>query len=126
MFAQGQYTWGKNVLGFSGSGSQTDHYLNPVVPQNFTNTGTLGDFSVNYQRDLTPNDRLNFIVRYELSRYQLPNEIVQQTWCYPPGHRGPPCQRQNANNFETMAIANYRHIFSPKVVGDFRAMVRNN
>jgi hypothetical protein len=127
IFAQGQYTWGKNVLGFSGSGSQTDHYLNPVVPQNYTNTGTLGDFSANYQRDLTPNDRLNFIVRYELSRYQLPNEIVQQTWCYAPGQSvGPPCQQQNANNFETMAIANYRHIFSPNVVGDFRAMVRNN
>ncbi len=28
-FAQGQYTWGKNALGFSASGAQTDHYLNP-------------------------------------------------------------------------------------------------
>ncbi|MGC2108165.1 MAG: TonB-dependent receptor [Candidatus Korobacteraceae bacterium] len=127
IFAQGQYTWGKNVLGFTGSGAQTDRYLNPVVPQNYTNTGTIGDYSVNYQRDLTPNDRLNFIVRYELSRYLLPNEMVQQTGCYPPGQtQGPPCQQQNANNFETMAIANYRHIFSPNVVGDFRAMARNN
>jgi hypothetical protein len=128
IFAQGQFSWGKNVLGFSGSGAQTDHYLNPVVPQNFTNTGTTGDFSANYQRDLTPNDRLNFIVRYELSRYLLPNEMVQQTGCYPtPGVPvGSPCQQQNANNFETMAILNYRHIFSPKVLGDFRTMVRNN
>ena len=39
---------------------------------------------------------------------------------------GPPCQQQNANNFETMAVASYQHIFSPKVIGDFRAMVRNN
>ena len=44
-FAQGQYVWGKNTFGASASGSMTDHYLNPVVPQNFTNTGTLGDFS---------------------------------------------------------------------------------
>jgi hypothetical protein len=127
IFAQGQYSWGKNVLGFTASGAQTDHYLNPVVPENFTNAGTVGDFSVNYQRDLTPNDRINFIARYELSRYLLPNEIVQQTWCYAPGQAtGPPCQQQDANNFETMAIANYRHIFSPKVVGDFRVMARNN
>ena len=127
IFAQGQYTWGKNVLGFTGSGVQSDHYLNPVVPQNYTNSGTIGDFSVNYQRDLTPNDRLNFIFRYALSRYELPNEIVQQTWCYAPGQTtGPPCQQQNANNFEPMAIANYRHIFSSNVVGDFRGMVRNN
>jgi hypothetical protein len=126
-FAQGQYSWGKNVLGFTASGGQTDHYLNPVVPQNYTNTGTTGDFSVNFQRDFTPKDRFDFIGRYELSRYQLPNEIVQQTWCYAPGQTsGPPCQRQNANNFEPMAIASWRHIFSPDVVSDFRLMARNN
>ena len=66
-------------------------------------------------------------MRYELSRYLQPNEIVQQTSCYAPGQtQGPPCQQQNANNFETMAIANYRHIFSSNVVGDFRFMARNN
>ncbi len=127
IFAQGEYAWGKNVLGFSSSGALTDHYLNPVVPENYTNTGTIGDFSANYQRDLTPNDRINFIARYELSRYLQPNEIVQQTWCYAPGQtQGPPCQQQNGNNFETMAMANYRHIFSSNVVGDFRFMARNN
>jgi Carboxypeptidase regulatory-like domain/TonB-dependent Receptor Plug Domain len=126
-FAQAQYSWGKNVLGFTASGAQTDHYLNPVVPENFTNSGTTGDFSVNYQRDLTPNDRLNFIVRYALSRYQLPNEMVQQTWCLPPGATaGGPCQQQDANNFEPMAIASYRHIFSPNVVADFHGMARYN
>jgi hypothetical protein len=126
-FTQMQYAWGKNIFGFSASGAETAHYLNPVVPENYTNSGTIGDFSVNYQRDLTPNDRLNFIARYELSRYQLPNEIVQQNWCYPPGAiEGLPCQRQNANNFETMGVVTYRHIFSSNVVGDFRGMLRNN
>ena len=52
-FASGQYQWGKNVLGASASGDMTSHYLNPVVPQNFTNKGTTGDFSVRYERDLT-------------------------------------------------------------------------
>ena len=127
MFAMGQFTWGKNAFGFTASGARTNHYLNPVVPENYTNSGTLGDFSVNYQRDLTTDDRLNVIARYALSRYQLPNEIVQQTWCYPPGVvTGPPCQQQNANNFEPMLIANYRHIFSPNMVGNFSGMVRNN
>ena len=126
-FAQGQFIWGKNTLGFSASGAGTDHYLNPVVPQNFTNQGTTGDFSANYERDFTPSDRLSLIVRHELSRYALPNEQVQQTWCYAPGQlTGPPCQLQNANNFETMGIASYRHIFSPNIVADFRGMVRNN
>jgi len=124
-FAQSQYVWGKNTFGASASGSMTDHYLNPVVPQNFTNIGTLGDFSVHYERDLTPDDRLSLIVRHELSRYDLPNEQVQQTWCHP-AVQEPPCQRQTADNFETMGIISYQHTFSPNAVGDFRGMVRDN
>ena len=126
-FAQGQLTWGKNTLGFSASGAGTDHYLNPVVPQNFTNNGTTGDFAISYERDLTSKDRLRLIVRREFSRYALPNEQVQQTWCYPTGQLdGPPCQLQTANNFETMGIASYQHTFSSNVLADFRGMVRNN
>src|SRR6202042_1135009 len=90
-FAKAQYGWGKNTLGGSASGSMTDHYLNPVVPQNFSNTGTLGDFSGRYQRELTENDRLSLSVRHALSRYDLPNEQVQQA----------AGQRQTADNIET-------------------------
>lgn len=115
-FGQGQYAWGKNTLGASASGSMTDHYLNPVVPQNFSNTGTLGDFSANYQRDLTPRDRINFILRHELSRYDIPNEQVQQA----------AGQRQTADNFETMGIVSYQHTFSSNAVADLRGMVRDN
>ena len=115
-FGQGQYVWGKNTFGASASGSMTDHYLNPVVPQNFSNTGTLGDFSANYQRNLTPNDRLNFIVRHEVARYDIPNEFLQQA----------AGQRQTADNVETMGIASYQHIFSSHVVADLRGMVRDN
>src|ERR1700722_12733677 len=114
--AQGQYGWGKNTLGASASGSTTDHYLNPVVPQNYTNSGTLGDFSVNYERDLTSKDRLRFIVRHEFSRYELPNEQVQEA-------NG---QLQTADNVETMGIASYQHTFSSNAVADFRAAVRDN
>lgn len=115
-FGQGQYVWGKNAFGASASGSMTDHYLNPVVPQNFSNTGTLGDFSAHYERNLTPNDRLGFIVRHEIARYDIPNEMVQQA----------AGQRQTADNIETMGIASYQHIFSSRVVADAHAMVRDN
>jgi TonB-dependent Receptor Plug Domain len=114
--AQGQYLWGKNVFGGSASGSMTDHYLNPVVPQDYSNTGTLGDFSVNYERDLTSRDRLRFIVRHELSRYDIPNEQIQQA----------AGQRQTADNIETMGIASYEHIFSTHALADLRGMVRDN
>jgi hypothetical protein len=126
-FADAQYVWGKNTFGGSASGSMTDHYLNPVVPQNFTNTGTLGDFSAHYQRDLTSKDRLSLIVRHELSRYELPNEQVQQTWCFAPGQvSGPPCQLQNAQNIETIGIVSYEHTFSTDIVASLRGMVRDN
>ncbi len=115
-FAKGQYTWGRNTLSASGDGSRTDHYLNPVVTQNYSNTGTLGDFAVNYRRELTPNDKLSMSVRHELSRYDIPNEQVQQV----------AGQRQNADNIETMGIVSYQHIFSPNTTGEAAGMVRDN
>ncbi len=115
-FAKAQYSWGSNSLGVSASGSVTDHYLNPVVPENYSNTGTLGDFSVNYERDLTSKDRIRFIVRHELSRYDIPNELVQQA----------AGQLQQADNIETMGTMSYQHTFSSNAVADFRGMVRDN
>ena len=115
-YATGQYAWGKNIVGVTADGNMTEHYLNPPVPENFTNTGTTGDFSLNYERDLTPDDRLSMSVRHELARYQIPNEQVQQA----------AGQTQNAGNFETIGIISYQHIFSPDLVGDFRGMVRND
>jgi len=115
-FGQAQYVWGKNAFGASASCSMTDHYLNPVVPQNFSNTGTLGDFSTRYERNFTPSDRLSFIVRHEIARYDIPNEMVQQG----------AGQRQTADNIETMGVASYQHIFSSSVVADVRGMVRDN
>jgi hypothetical protein len=112
----GQYAWGKNIFGASASGSMTDHYLNPVIPQNYTNSGTLGDFSVNYERDVTSKDRLRFIVRHEFSRYELPNEQIQEA----------SGQLQTADNIETMGIASYQHTFSSNAVADIRGMVRDN
>jgi len=126
-FVQGQYAWGKNTFGGSASGGMTSHYLNPVVPENYTNTGTVADFSLRYARDFTPRDRFSVNVRHEVSRYDLPNEQVQQNWCDAPGQTsGGPCQRQNADNFETMGIFSYDHTFSPNVVADFDGMLRNN
>ena len=115
-FAMGQYQWGKNTFGVSASGDMTDRYLNPVVPQNFANTGTTGDFAIRYERDLTDHDRLSLSLRHELSRFELPNEQIQQA----------AGQLQNADNFETMGIVAYQHIFSPNVIADLRGMVRDN
>ncbi|HLZ39899.1 MAG TPA: TonB-dependent receptor [Candidatus Sulfotelmatobacter sp.] len=115
-FAQGQYAWKGNTLGASASGSMTSHYLNPVVPENYTNNGTTGDFSLHYERDITTKDRLGLIARHDFSRFQIPNELVQQ-------EAG---QRQYGDNFETMGIVSYQHVFSENTLGAVRGMVRDN
>ena len=126
-FAQGQYVWGKNTFGGSASGSMTDHYLNPVVPQNYTNTGTLGRFfralraRSHFERSAQPYRPARAFALRIAKRASAAN-MVPRPW---PGLR-PPCQLQNAHNFETMGIVSYQHTFSPDVVADFRGMVRDN
>ncbi len=140
-----QYTWGKNTLGVNGSGNMTAHYLNPVVPENYTNNGTTARFGGNYERDLTDKDRLTFSVIHELARYQIPNELVQQNGAYlpnqdndngcppvPPDQEPPDCvfipggQLQTGGNFETMGSIAYQRIFSPDAMGWVHFMARNN
>jgi TonB dependent receptor len=124
-FAGAQNSWGRNTLSASASGNRTARYLNPVVPENFTNRGTTADFSLGYDRDVSTQDRITLSVRHELSRYEIPNERLQQF----PELRTPPSptsQLQTADNFETMGIGSYQHIFSPDIVMNVRGMVRDN
>jgi hypothetical protein len=142
---QDQYTWNKNTFGLSASGNMTGHYLNPVVPENYTNNGTTGSFSMSYERELTPKDRVTLIVRHELARYQIPNELAQQNGAYlpdannttgcppvPPGDEPGDCvfvpggQLQTGDNFETMGSIAYQHIFSSDSIGVLRGMSRDN
>ncbi|HEY6414049.1 MAG TPA: TonB-dependent receptor [Edaphobacter sp.] len=115
-YGQMQEMWGRNTLGFTAAGSMTSRYLNPVVPENYTNRGTLGDFSARYERDLSAKDRLSFSVRHEFSRFLIPNELVQE-------QAG---QIQNGDNFETMGTVQYQHTFSADSLGTVAGMVRDN
>ena len=124
-FASTQDSWGPNTLGASASGNMTARYLNPVVPENYTNRGTTADFSLSYERDVGVKDRLTLSVRHELARYEIPNEEIQQF----PQLRNPPGttpQLQTGGDFETMGIASYQHIFSPDILINIRGMGRDN
>ncbi len=142
---QDQYTWKKDTLGLSASGDMTSHYLNPVVPENYTNDGTTGSFSLSYEREITPKDRLTVIARHELARYEIPNELVQQNGAYlpnannttgcppaPPADEPSDCvfipggQLQTGDNFETMGTMAYQHIISQNTLGALRGMTRDN
>jgi hypothetical protein len=140
-----QYTWKRNTLGLSASGNMTGHYLNPVVPENFTDNGTAGSFSASYERQFTPKDHLTVIARHDLARYEVPNELVQQNGAYlpdgdndtgcppvPPADEPDDCvfipggQLQTGGNFETMGNVAYQHIFSADAIGALRGMARDN
>jgi len=123
-FASLQDSWGHNTIGASASGNMTARYLNPVVPENYTNRGTTGSFALSYDRDINTKDRLTLSVRHELSHYQIPNQLLQQF----PQLQNPPGatpQLQTAGNFETMGIASYQHIFSPNLLINIRGMGRD-
>src|SRR5271157_3511241 len=111
-----QYLDGKNTLGVTAAGAMTGRYLSPPVPENYTNHGTAGDFSGLYERDLTSSDRLSLMFRHELSRFDIPNEYVQQA-------EG---QRQEGDIFENLGLFSYQHLFSADTVGNFAGMVRDN
>lgn len=131
-FGKSQYTWGRNALGGTASASRTDHYLNPVTPQNYTNTGNVRDLSGQYEFDPSANDRLRFTLRREAARYQIPNEQVQEDpqlvteLGQPAPPQGTPSQLQTNGNFETMGTASYRHIFTQNLVMDARDMARTS
>jgi hypothetical protein len=141
--SQDEYTWKKNTVGFTGAGNMTDHYLNTPTPENYTNNGTTGDFSLSYERQFTPKDHLTMIASHELARYGIPNELVQQNGAYVPNENNivgcsgpdptedncvyiPGGQLQNSDNFETMGIVSYEHIFSSKTLGALRGTSRDN
>jgi len=130
--SQDEYSWKANTIGVSASGNMTSHYLNPVVPENYTNNGTTGSFALSYERDFTQKDRLTLIVRHALSRFEVPNELVQQNGGLVPNADGSGFvaitggQRQDGDNFETMGSVSFQHIFSSDAIGWLRGMVRDN
>jgi hypothetical protein len=142
---QDQYTRGKNTFGVSASGNMTNHYLNPVVPENYTNDGTVASFAGSFERDLTEKDRLTVLFRHELARYAIPNELVQQNGAWlpdsdndtgcppvPPDQEPSDCvyipggQLQNGDNYESMGSVAYQHIFSSDAIASLRGMARGN
>src|ERR1700737_3230267 len=112
----GQDARRKDAVSFTVNGARTDRFLNPPVAQNYSNRATTGDFSVRYERDFSDSDRLGLVVRHGLSRFEVPNEQLQQA----------AGQRQDRANLETMGILSYQRLFTPNLLGDLRLMVRDD
>lgn len=114
-YGMSQYGWGRNTASVSANLAHTHRYLDPPVEDNFTNSGTGSNVTAHFERELTDADRLGVIVRHGQSRFQVPNERLQQD----------AGQRQDRNSQETGAQFSYQHIFSADVLGDLRGLVRD-
>jgi hypothetical protein len=114
-FLEGLYGFSANTLTFSISGAETDHFLDPPATQNYTNHGTTASALAHYERDIDDTNRFGVIVSREQSKFLVPNEVPQE-------EAG---QRQDRQSFATSAQFSYQHIFSPNILGNFRAMTRD-
>jgi len=109
------YSSSRTSIDVVAGAASTDRYLDPPVEENYTNHGSTAHAAVHLDRDLTDADRLGIIVRYGQSRFQVPNERVQQ-------EAG---QDQTRQSRETTAQFSYQRVASDNVVIDVRAMVRD-
>ena len=109
------YGRAQDQIAFSGYGFRSDRYLDPPVPENFTNTGQAGGFSGSYEKDFSDRDRLRISVTHDLSRFLVPNYLIQQA----------AGQRQEVANNETDGQISFQHLVSPDVVFSASGSVRD-
>ena len=114
-YARLQDHWGGNTLTLSGNAGATDWFLNPPVLQDFTNRGTDGALTLQYERDLDARDRVTVSLRHDQSRFLVPNELLQEL----------AAQRQDRGNNETLGTISFQHIFTANLLTDLRVMARS-
>jgi outer membrane cobalamin receptor len=110
------YAREKDRYSLSGDGFHTDRYLDPPVLENFTNTANNGGISGSYERELSDRDRLRVSVTHDLSRFLVPNYLVQQS----------AGQRQNIANTETSGQVSLQHLISPDLLLSVSGNVRDS
>ena len=114
-YGRAQIGFGRNVVSLTADGAHTSWFENPPVLQNYTNHGTAADFAGRYERDLTEHDSFTLAVRHELSRFDVPNEQVQEA----------AGQRQSRDTLETIGTAAYTHTFT-RALMNISGMVRDD
>lgn len=109
------YGRARDQVAFRGYGFRSGRYLDPPVPENFTNTGDAGGFSSSYEIDLSDRDRVRVSVTHDLSRFSVPNYLVQDA----------AAQRQNMANDETDGQVSLQHLISPDLMFSASGSVRD-
>jgi len=114
-FASAVYGWKRSAFTLSASGEHTDHYLDPPVLGNYTNTGTLDGATAVYDQDLSDADRIHLSVQRKQAAFEVPNENLQQA----------AGQRQDRTSREDLGQAAWTHEFSARLLLSVRAAVED-
>jgi outer membrane cobalamin receptor len=109
------YALARNQFSLSGEGFHSDRYLDPPVLENFTNTANAGGFSGSYEREFSDRDRVRISVTHSLTRFLVPNYLVQQTTG----------QRQKIADTETSAQISLQHLISSDLLLSVSGNVRD-
>ncbi len=100
-------------LGAYGGG--TDRHLDPPALENFSNHGAASGVHGRWEQNLGLGDRLTFYFRSNRTGFLVPNDPLQQA----------AGQRQDRRNGESAGQVHYQHMFSSRVLGSARGMVRD-
>jgi outer membrane receptor for Fe3+-dicitrate len=100
---------------FSADVAQTDRYLDPPTPENYTNRGSLGGGLARLERDLSVNDRIRALFSHRRTAFLVPNDPEQQ-------EAG---QRQDRTNRESMLQATWERVLTPSALLHVRGMYRD-
>jgi hypothetical protein len=125
-FEQGSFATssGSASLGYGGrhtgvwlglNGFSTDWYLDPPAEQNFTNSATGRSVSARLDHEFGSTQSLRFWFTNSKTRFQVPNEIVQQL----------ARQRQDRGVGESAGYVSYDRVLSPGSLLSARFMVRD-
>ena len=114
-FLSGQYTAGRTTGTVTAEGFSTDRYLDPPVVNNFTNHGASSSFTATLERDLDDADRVRLSGSRRETGFLVPDELFQE----------PAGQRQDRTSAETAAQFSWQRVFSPSLLGAFRAAYRD-
>ncbi|HYR45098.1 MAG TPA: TonB-dependent receptor [Terriglobia bacterium] len=99
----------------TGDAMATGRYLDPPVEQNYTNHGSGGGFSSVFDREWSATDHTRVYANHRKTTFMVPNELLQEL----------AGQRQDRNGGETFGQVSHTHVFSPHLLGQFRAMARD-
>jgi hypothetical protein len=110
-----QYVSASTTVSVSGNGFLTDRYLDPPVEENYTNHASSTGFTASLDHDFNAANRLRVSFLNQQTWLQVPDDLLQQA----------AGQRQDRTSASTEGQVSYQHVFSPNLVGDIRASIRD-